>query len=342
MMIGRRKKKDTNNQKPGFQPQYPSQSYQYPQNPPHYQQPGFQPQHSQNPSQPYQYPQNPSPRSQAFIPQQYPLDDPRSSGSFPFHQYGQDQAAGSQNAHSQNRSDGRNGTIGTTVKTVVESFKPKPLSKKQKFLLTLFFLEVLIYPFIIAYELGEPISQDPESSFIRTGIRIMFIWVPITLVIGYLLGRRMYENPDVIRFFRENDVTPDEVPPVIGIFAPLAVITAVLMVWLAGVLLQIWIITIPLYLIYRFWKKKGIRSFLKWIYRKVLRLAIRMKRLSYIGYILPIFFGAIFSRGITKNAQTNAGGTYLLILIQMVVLLGLWKHIRSPPAGLAESPKEGK
>ena len=216
--------------------------------------------------------------------------------------------------------------------------KPDPLSTKQKLLLVLFSLEVIFYPFIIGLkriedtsELG-PADLLSKETFLGTGIGTMFVWVPIALVLGFLLGRRLWNHPGVVRFFRERDISPDEIPPIVGIFAPLSVIATVLVIYGIALCLVLWFITIPLYLIIRFWKKKGIRHLLGWIVSLVGRIAIRLKRMSYVGYVLPILFGSVFAKRLSRGSEETAGGTYVLILLQMVVLIALWKNIRTPRA----------
>jgi len=206
--------------------------------------------------------------------------------------------------------------------------KNSPFSWKQKLILTIFFLEVLIYPFIVASQLtGEGLEANARNEAVRQGLIIIFLWTPITVVIGVLVGRRLRENPSVLEFFRNRDVTPDEVPPTIGIFAPLAVIAAAIVIRL---LVQFIVIAIPVYLIARFWKKKGLKTLFKWVFRLVMKISLKLKRMSYLGYFFPIIFGTFFANAITKNARADSGGTYILILIQMIVLVSLWKHIRKP------------
>jgi hypothetical protein len=207
------------------------------------------------------------------------------------------------------------------------------LSWKRRLILAFFFIEVIVYPFIVANELESGgFEPDLENRVATRGLTILFVWVPIAVTTGFALGRKLKDRLDIITLFQTRGITADEVPPIIGIFAPLAIVTTVLIVWLAAISIQAFWISIPLYLIIRKWKKKGIRDFLEWCFKLVLRIAIRLKRLSYIGYFLPILFGVWFSNGITKNTQANSGGTFILILIQMVVLVALWKFIRLSPA----------
>ena len=225
--------------------------------------------------------------------------------------------------------------IVSPVSTATSTSKPDPLNTKQKLLLVLFSLEVIFYPFIIGLkriedtsELG-PADLLSKETFLGTGIGTMFVWVPIALVLGFLLGRRLWNHPGVVRFFRERDISPDEIPPIVGIFAPLSVIATVLVIYGIALCLVLWFITIPLYLIIRFWKKKGIRHLLGWIVSLVGRIAIKLKRMSYVGYILPLLFGSVFTRWLSRGKEETAGGTYALILLQMVVLIALWKNIRT-------------
>jgi len=209
--------------------------------------------------------------------------------------------------------------------------KTEAFSWKQKLILMIFFLEVLIYPFIVASQLtGEGLEANLENEPVRRGILIVLLWTPIAVVLGVILGRRLRNNPEIIEFFKNRDVTADEVAPTVGIFAPLAVIAAWLVVFSFWALLHVWVISIPIYLIIRYWKKKGIRAFVRWVFRLVMKIALKLKRMSYLGYFFPIIFGTFFANAITQNTKANSGGTYILILIQMVVLVSLWKHIRRP------------
>jgi len=219
---------------------------------------------------------------------------------------------------------------------------------QQRLLLALFSLEVIFYPFIIGLrnikdtsELG-PEDLLSRETFLGTGIATMFLWVPIALVIGLALGRRLRNHPEIIVFFHERELSPDEIPPTVGIFAPLCVVAVVVVIYGALICLKLFFITVPVYLIFRLWKKKGIRSLLAWIMKLVVRIAIRLKRMSYVGYILPVVFGFIFARGLSRGKESTAGASYALILMQMVVLIALWKHIRNPdtrssPASLPPS-----
>jgi len=222
------------------------------------------------------------------------------------------------------------------VFTAQSTSKPNPLSTKQRLLLVLFSLEVIFYPFIVGFKRGGDTSEltaahllSRENVFLKTWVGAMFIWVPIALVLGFMLGRRLWNHPGVVRFFRERDISPDEIPPIVGIFAPLSIIMTVLVIYGVVFCLALWFITIPLYLIIRFWKKKGIRHLLGWIVSLVGRIAIKLKRMSYVGYILPLLFGSVFARWLSRGKEETAGGTYALILLQMVVLIALWKNIRT-------------
>ena len=211
----------------------------------------------------------------------------------------------------------------------------RPLTRKQKLMLLLFFLEILFYPFIVGVEKVGGASgtvdagrNDLKHAVISTWLGAMFLWVPIAFMIGLIAGRRLKNHSGLIRFFHEKKVSPDEIPPIVGILAPLVVVTIVVLIYATVICMKLFFITIPIYLIIRFWKKKGIRSFLRWTFRGVGGLAIRLKRLSYIGYILPILFGFIFAKWLSRGMKEPAAASYVLILLQMIVLVALWKHIR--------------
>ena len=177
------------------------------------------------------------------------------------------------------------------MQTVSEVYEGHKLSWKRRAVLAFFFIEVLAYPFIVANELESGgFEADLGNRVAFRGLTILFVWVPVAVTTGFALGRKLKDRPDIITFFQTRDVSADEVAPIIGIFAPLAIVTAVLLFWLAAISLQLFWISILLYFIIRKWKKKGIRDFLDWVFRLVMRIAIRLKRLSYIGYFLPILF----------------------------------------------------
>ncbi len=249
----------------------------------------------------------------------------------------------------------------TLLPSPMSGLEEKPPSQKkltaQQWLLLLFFtLEVIFYPFLIDPDplggTGAPSQENvltKEAFFIYTWVGI-FIWVPIAVVIGYLLGRQLGDQPKIVKFFQEKKVSPEEIPAVVGIFAPLAVIAAILLFWATAATTVLcfrggFILFIPIYLYYKLWRKKGLRVFYRWVLRKatrlVARLAIRMKRMSYLGYVFPIFFGALFARWLTRGAENTRRGSYVLILLQMIVLIALWRHIRNPIPKKTEEP-EGK
>jgi len=216
-----------------------------------------------------------------------------------------------------------------------EPILKRPLTRKQKLMLLLFFLEILFYPFIVGVEklggasgVAQSGRADLRHTLVSTWLGAMFLWVPIAFMIGLIAGRRLKNHPCLIRFFHEKKVSPDEIPPVVGILAPLVVVTVVILIYATIICMKLFVITIPLYIIIRLWKKKGIVSLLKWIFWGVGGLAIRLKRLSYIGYVLPILFGFIFAKWLSRGMKESAAASYVLILLQMIVLVALWKHIR--------------
>jgi len=75
-----------------------------------------------------------------------------------------------------------------------------------------------------------------------------------------------------------------EIPGLIGIMIPMSFVMLIVLFYGIMLFLYFLFITIPIYLIFRFGKKKGMRSLLKWLFRLEAKVCIRLKWYERLGY----------------------------------------------------------
>ncbi len=68
------------------------------------------------------------------------------------------------------------------------------------------------------------------------------------------------------------------------------------------------------------------RDLVKWLFRLEAKVCIRLKRYTRLGYVLPYFFGIMFSLVLT-NGHVALGVLYLLILMQFTFVVALYNVI---------------
>jgi hypothetical protein len=181
--------------------------------------------------------------------------------------------------------------------------------------------QLVTYPFAI----GIRNHEDPVGNVISA----LLIIIPVFAMLGLILRlffKRIHTGKNMVIFLDHRGVKLKEIPGLIGIMIPMSLV--MLLVLLYGIILFIYFffITIPLYLIFRFGKKKGMRSLLKWLFRLEAKVCIRLKRYERVGYVLPFVSGILFSLVLTQGYVAH-GVLYLLILMQFSFVVALYNVI---------------
>ncbi|MCL7414722.1 MAG: hypothetical protein M8349_01495 [ANME-2 cluster archaeon] len=187
--------------------------------------------------------------------------------------------------------------------------------------IALLLLQLITYPFVI----GISNQKDPVGAVIGAVIII----VPIFALLGLILRqffKKTNAGKNMILFLDHRGVKLKEIPGLIGIMIPMSFF--MMFILLYGVILFIYFffITIPVYLIFRFGRKKRMRDFVKWLFRLEAQTCIRLKRYTRLGLILPYLFGILFSLMLT-NGHVALGVLYLLILLQFSFVVALYNMI---------------
>lgn len=187
--------------------------------------------------------------------------------------------------------------------------------------IVLLLIQLVTYPFAI----GIRNHEDPVGNVISA----LLIIIPVFAMLGLILRlffKRIHTGQNMVIFLDHRGVKLKEIPGLIGIMIPMSF--AMLIVLLYGIILFIYFffITIPMYLIFRFGKKKGMRYLLKWLFRLEAKVCIRLKRYERLGYVLPFVFGILFSLVLTQG-YVVMGVAYLLILMQFSFVVSLYNVI---------------
>lgn len=187
--------------------------------------------------------------------------------------------------------------------------------------IVLLLVQLVSYPFVI----GIRNHEDPVGNVISA----LLIIIPVFAMLGLTLRlffKRIHTGKNMVIFLDHRGVKLREIPGLIGIMIPMSFV--MLIVLLYGIILFIYFffITIPMYLIFRFGKKKGMRSLLKWLFRLEAKVCIRLKRYERLGYVMPFVFGTLFSLVLTQG-HIALGVLYLLILMQFSFVVALYNVI---------------
>ncbi|MCK4928588.1 MAG: hypothetical protein KAR76_02525 [Methanosarcinales archaeon] len=187
--------------------------------------------------------------------------------------------------------------------------------------IALLLLQLVTYPFAI----GIRNQEDPIGAVIGAVIII----VPIFALLGLIL-RQFFKKTglgkNMILFLDHRGVKLKEIPGLIGIMIPISFFMLIILIYGVILFIYFFFITIPVYLIFRFGKKKRMRDLVKWLFRLEARVCIRLKRYTRLGYVLPYFFGIMFSLVLT-NGHVALGVLYLLILLQFAFVVALYNVI---------------
>lgn len=204
--------------------------------------------------------------------------------------------------------------------------RPKARSGGSILPLLILILEVLAYPFYLIFMTDVTLEALAEDKTEQAGILLGLALAGA--IIGALMLRVIFSRTDygqrTVRFLIRRKVRPGEVPGFIGIIVPLLVIGLWIAIFFIFVAVQLFFISIPIYIYYKWRKGKGLRVLLRWWLKKLGRIAVRLKRMNYLGYLLPIIGSSMISNWIAgKESQATPQSTYVVILIQLVFLLAL-------------------
>ncbi|MCL7475409.1 MAG: hypothetical protein SCH39_05045 [Methanosarcinales archaeon] len=187
--------------------------------------------------------------------------------------------------------------------------------------IALLLLQLVTYPFFI----GIRNQEDPVGAVLGA----IIIIVPVFSVLGLLL-RQFFKKTglgrNMILFLDHRGVKLKEIPGLIGIMIPMSFFMLIILIYGLIIFIYFFFITIPVYLIFRFGKKKRMRDFVKWLFRLEANVCIRLKRYTRLGYVLPYFFGIMFSLILT-NGHVALGVLYILILMQFTFVIALYNVI---------------
>ena len=187
--------------------------------------------------------------------------------------------------------------------------------------IALLLLQLVTYPFVI----GIRNQEDPVDAVIGA----IIIIVPVFALLGLIL-RQFFKKTDLgknmILFLDHRGVKLKEIPGLIGIMIPMSFFMLIILIYGLIIFIYFFFITIPVYLIFRFGKKKRMRDLVKWLFRLEAQVCLRLKRYTRLGYVLPYFFGIIFSLVLT-NGHVALGVLYLLILMQFTFVVALYNVI---------------
>ena len=187
--------------------------------------------------------------------------------------------------------------------------------------IALLLLQLVTYPFVI----GIHNQEDPVDAVISA----IIITVPVFALLGLIL-RQFFKKTglgkNMILFMDHRGVKLKEIPGLIGIMIPMSFFMLIILIYGLIIFIYLFFITIPVYLIFRFGKKKRMRDLVKWLFRLEARVCLRLKRYTRLGYVLPYFFGIMFSLVLT-NGHVALGVLYLLILMQFTFVVALYNVI---------------
>lgn len=187
--------------------------------------------------------------------------------------------------------------------------------------IALLLFQLVSYPFAI----GIRNHEDPLGNVIGA----LLIIIPVFAVLGLILRqffKRIHTGKNMVLFLDHRGVKLKEIPGLIGIMIPMSFVMFIVLVYGIILFIYFFFITIPLYLIFRFGKKKGIRDLLKWLFRLEAKVCLRLKRYERLGYVLPFIFGVMFSLVLTQG-HVALGVLYFLILMQFSFVVALYNVI---------------
>jgi len=187
--------------------------------------------------------------------------------------------------------------------------------------IALLLLQLVTYPFAISIRNQE----DPVGAVISA----IIIIVPVFVLLGLIL-RQFFKKTglgkNMILFLDHRGVKLKEIPGLIGIMIPMSFFMLIILIYGLITFIYFFFITIPVYLIFRFGKKKRMRDLMRWLFKLEARVCLRLKRYTRLGYVLPYFFGIMFSLVLT-NGHVALGVLYLLILMQFTFVVALYNVI---------------
>ena len=187
--------------------------------------------------------------------------------------------------------------------------------------IVLLLIQLVTYPFAI----GIRNHEDPVGNVISA----LLIIIPVFAMLGLILRlffKRIHTGQNMVIFLDHRGVKLKEIPGLIGLMIPMSFVTIIVLLYGIILFIYFFFITIPMYLIFRFGKKKGMRYLLKWLFRLEAKVCIRLKRYERLGYVLPFVFGILFSLVLTQG-HVAMGVAYLLILIQFSFVVSLYNVI---------------
>lgn len=187
--------------------------------------------------------------------------------------------------------------------------------------IALLLLQLITYPFAI----GIRNDVNPVNMLIGTLILIIPVFALLGLVSRQLL-KKTGSGKNVITFLDNRGVKLKEIPGLIGIMIPMSLFMLIILIYGLVLFLYFFFITLPVYLIFRFGKKKRIRDLLRWLFKLEARACIRLKRYSRLGYVLPYIFSLLFSL-IMTGGHVALGALYFLILMQFSSVVALYNLI---------------
>jgi len=187
--------------------------------------------------------------------------------------------------------------------------------------IVLLLVQLVTYPFAI----GVRNHEDPVGNVISA----LLIIIPVFAMLGLILRlffKRIHMGQNMVIFLDHRGVKLKEIPGLIGLMIPMSFVTIIVLLYGIILFIYFFFITIPMYLIFRFGKKKGMRYLLKWLFRLEAKVCIRLKRYERLGYVLPFVFGILFSLVLTQG-HVAMGVAYLLILMQFSFVVSLYNVI---------------
>ena len=187
--------------------------------------------------------------------------------------------------------------------------------------IVLLLIQLVTYPFAI----GIRNHEDPVGNVINA----LLIIIPVFAMLGLILRlffKKMHTGQNMVLFLDHRGVKLKEIPGLIGLMIPMSFVTIIVLLYGIILFIYFFFITIPMYLIFRFGKKKGMRYLLKWLFRLEAKVCIRLKRYERLGYVLPFVFGILFSLVLTQG-HVAMGVAYLLILMQFSFVVSLYNVI---------------
>lgn len=194
-------------------------------------------------------------------------------------------------------------------------------------------LETLLYPFHIVFlaKTLEPAGKmkdvsDMDFAFLLLGVALgltVLFSILLTIIFkGTLTGRA------AVLFLQRRHVKPAEIPGFIGLMIP------VLLVWLYFTVLAVIVavrgllLTLVIYYIIRKKYGKGLRDLFRWWLKAMGRLAVRLRRGNYLGYIMPFLGGAMLANWLEGPGQkATPQSAYVVICFQLAFLIVLGRPL---------------